>query len=215
MTFSAVLFDMDGTLIDSEPQWLSAETELMARYGYEWTRDDQVYCLGGPLTKVGIYMQGKVDLETPEFFTKTLIALTEEKLSQSLNFMPGALELLDELHQQGTPLALVTASPRSLLRAALSALPFTYFDVAISGDDVKQTKPHPESYVKAARQLNVPISECLVLEDSLTGVTAGLESGAKVIGIPHILQLPPHERLRVITTLEGMSAGELLNFDFD
>jgi HAD superfamily hydrolase (TIGR01509 family) len=215
MTFSAVLIDMDGTLIDSEPQWLESETELMKRFGYDWTPADQTYCLGGPLTKVGVYMHSLVNQESPEFFTNTLIALTEEKLAITLNFMPGALELVDELNELGIPMALVTASPRNLMRAALSALPFEYFTVAISGEDVKRTKPDPEGYLKAAKQLSVPISECLVLEDSLTGVTAALDSGAFVLGIPHFVKLPDHARLRLISTLDGMSANDLLNFSFD
>jgi HAD superfamily hydrolase (TIGR01509 family) len=215
MTFSAVLFDMDGTLIDSEPQWLISETELMARYGYTWRPEDQEYCLGGPLSKVGVYMHSLVNQEDPEFFTNTLISMMEEKLAQELNFIPGALEVVDELHQLGTPLALVTASPRSLLRAALSALPFAYFDISMSADDVKRTKPDPEGYLKAAKGLDIPISECLVIEDSLTGVTAGLASGAHVLAIPHFITLAPADKLRTITSLENLSAAELLNFSFE
>ncbi len=207
----AIFFDMDGTLIDSEPLWLKSEEELMARYGYDWTRADQEYCLGGPLSKVGLYMAEKADgAETPEFFVETMISAVESHLENSLNFMPGAIELVDELHQLGFPLALVTASPRNLLRATLAGLPFKYFSVSVSSDDVTKTKPHPESYLRAAKMLQVDISKCLVLEDSRTGVTSGLGSGARVVGIEHMLTFDDHERLATVPSLEGIDAHQLL-----
>ena len=79
--FSAVLFDMDGTLVDTEPMWLASETELMGRFGYEWTKEDQAHCLGGPLDRVGRYMFSLAGgTQTPEYFTNTLISLTEAHL---------------------------------------------------------------------------------------------------------------------------------------
>ena len=207
----AVLFDMDGTLIDSEPLWLKSEVELMARYGSEWTRSDQEFCLGGPLSKVGIYMADKSGgAASPEFFIETMISSVESHLENSLEFMPGAIELVDELHQLGFPLALVTASPRNLLRATLAGLPFNYFAASVSSNDVKRTKPDPESYLRAAKMLQVDISQCLILEDSRTGVLSGLASGARVVGIEHMITFEPAERLKTIDSLEAIDAKKLL-----
>ncbi|MEI6867068.1 MAG: HAD family phosphatase [Actinomycetes bacterium] len=212
MTFQAVLFDMDGTLINSEPYWLIAETELMADFGYQWQLSDQALCLGGPLTKVGQYMSDLAGgAEDWEFFTNSLVHRVTDKFHKGLTFMPGALELLEAIHSQSIPLALVSASPRSLVQAALDSLPHGYFQISISNDDVVNTKPHPESYLKAAALLNVEISESLVLEDSITGVTSGIASGAKVLAIPHLVKIESHPRVRelrslVDTTLESIAS---------
>lgn len=212
MTFQAVLFDMDGTLINSEPYWLIAETELMAEFGYQWQLSDQSHCLGGPLPKVGQYMSDLAGgAEDWEFFMNSLVHRVTDKFHEGLDFMPGALELLEDLHAHSIPLALVSASPRSLVQAALDSLPHGYFQLSISNDDVMNTKPHPESYLKAAALLKVEISESLVLEDSITGVTSGVASGAKVLAIPHLVTIESHPRVRVVsslvnTTLESIAS---------
>jgi len=209
--YQAICFDMDGTLIDSEPLWLKSEIELMAEFGYEWSRVDQEYCLGGPLSKVGAYMAEKAGgAQTPEYFIATMISSVESHLENSLEFMPGAIELVDELHSLGYPLALVTASPRNLLRATLAGLPFNYFSATVSSNDVTKTKPHPESYIRAAKMLQVDISHCLVLEDSRTGVASGLASGARVVGIEHMLTFDPSDRLATVPSLDGIDAAKLL-----
>jgi HAD superfamily hydrolase (TIGR01509 family) len=209
--YQAILFDMDGTLIDSEPLWLASEVELMAKYGYQWTLADQQQCLGGPLSKVGDYMSEKAAGAAPaQFFIDTMISAVEASLESDLIFMPGAIELVDELHQLGYPLALVTASPRNLLRATLAGLPFNYFSATVSSNDVTKTKPHPESYLRAAKMLQVDISQCLVVEDSRTGVRSGLASGACVVGIEHLLTFEPEDRLVRIDSLADLDATALL-----
>ena len=93
--FEAVLFDMDGLTIDSEPQWLEAEIELTAPYGYQWTVEDQAFCLGGPLTKVGRYMSEVTGAEDGEYFRQEIIKLMAAKVSKRASFMPGAKELIE------------------------------------------------------------------------------------------------------------------------
>ena len=106
MTFQAVLFDMDGTLINSEPYWLIAETELMAEFGYQWQLSDQSHCLGGPLPKVGRYMSDLAGgAEDWEFFMNSLVHRVTDKFHEGLDFMPGALELLEDLHAHSITLA--------------------------------------------------------------------------------------------------------------
>ena len=208
--YSAVFFDMDGLLVDSEPQWLIAETELMADFEYRWTTADQNYCLGGPLTRVGQYMFEKSGKkESPEFFTRSVVERMTQKLSAGAPVLPGALELLQELKNSAIPTALVSASPRVLVDAVLNSLENHTFEFSISADDVKNTKPDPEAYLRAADILGVDISNCLILEDSPTGVKAATSSGASVIAVPHFVEIESKERLRVISSLTELNFKNL------
>ncbi|MEI6294467.1 MAG: HAD family phosphatase [Actinomycetes bacterium] len=206
----AVLFDMDGTLINSEPYWLIAETALMARYDHQWTDADQAYCLGGPLPKVGAYMSRlAAAAEDALYFENELVRLVAEQFTKGLEFMPGAQALVDDLVQSKIPVALVSASPRLLVDSAISLLPRGTFVTSVSSQDVKVSKPDPESYIKAAVHLGVDITRCVVLEDSRTGIDAGLASGAVVIGIPHLITYPPTPRLHLRRDLAGLKTTDI------
>lgn len=208
--FDAVLFDMDGLTINSEPQWLEAETELTAEYGYQWTVEDQAYCLGGPLSKVGQYMSDLVNgQEDGPFFHRRLVELMTEKVRARAIFMPGARELIELLTKHNIPLALVSASPRVIVEAALSHIKPIPFKTIISADEVTRTKPDPEGYLKAAELLGAQIRRSLILEDSLTGVTAARASGARVISVPHLVKIEPDDQTKVISSLEELSIDQL------
>ncbi len=214
--FAAVLFDMDGTLVDTEPMWLASETELMARYGYKWTAIDQANCLGGPLDRVGEYMfdlAGKV--ESPEYFTQTLISLTRTHLRHGAAFMDGAQELISLCQSMNLPIALVSASPRVLVDAVLDNVEGRNFVVTISADDVANVKPDPEGYLAAAKALSVAIEECLILEDSATGVTAAHASGAMVVAIPHLVPITAGDRIRVVSSVADLSRWRLQELYLD
>ena len=157
---------MDGLLVDSEPLWLESESEITARYQYEWTHADQVACLGGPLSRVGEIMFERCSAETPEFFTQTLIELQTKKLRGKTPMMPGALEIVRELQAKGVATGLVSASPRVIVDAVLENLGGNPFPFSISSDDVLNTKPHPDAYLLAANKCNADISQTLVFEDS-------------------------------------------------
>ena len=204
----AVLFDMDGTLINSEPYWLICETALMARFNHRWTDQDQAFCIGGPLPKVGAYMSELAGgAESAAYFEIELVRLVSEKFTQGLEFMPGARELVADLAQSNIPMALVSASPRLLVDSAIALLSQGTFITSVSSQDVRVSKPDPESYLLAATRLGVDIKRCLVLEDSKTGIDAGLSSGAVVIGIPHIITYPPMPRLHLRRDLVGLTTA--------
>jgi HAD superfamily hydrolase (TIGR01509 family) len=206
----AVLFDMDGTLINSEPYWLIAETKLMSRFGHRWTDEDQAFCIGGPLPKVGSYMSElSGSREDAAYFESELIQMVAEQFAFGLPFIPGARELVENLVEAEIPLALVSASPRLLVDCALALLPNQTFLTSVSNQDVRVSKPDPESYLLAASHLSVDIGSCLVLEDSKTGIDAGLASGAVVIGIPHIITYPPTPRLHLRRDLLGLTIMDL------
>lgn len=204
--FDAVFFDMDGLLVDSEPEWLKSESEITAAYGYQWTSQDQVACLGGPLSRVGQYMHDKCNqAETPDFFTNKLVEVQSEKMRSHTPFMPGAYELVKDLQKNGAKTGLVSASPRIIVDAVLDNVGAELFPFSISSDDVERTKPHPDAYLKAAQLTNSAIENCLVFEDSLTGVGAATSSGAWLVAVPHLVHVDESERVRVIKSLEQLN----------
>jgi HAD superfamily hydrolase (TIGR01509 family) len=197
---------MDGLLVDSEPEWLKSESEITAAYGYQWTSQDQVACLGGPLSRVGQYMHDKCNqAETPVFFTNKLVEVQSEKMRSHTPFMPGAYELVKDLQKNGVKTGLVSASPRIIVDAVLDNVGAELFPFSISSDDVERTKPHPDAYLKAAQLTNSAIENCLVFEDSLTGVGAATSSGAWLVAVPHLVHVDESERVRVIKSLEQLN----------
>jgi HAD superfamily hydrolase (TIGR01509 family) len=210
--FAAVFFDMDGLMVDSEPEWFKSETEVTAKFGYNWSEEDQIACLGGPLTRVGQYMHDKCEgAETPEYFTQTLIDTQALKMRGNTPTMPGALELVRELQSHGVKTGLVSASPRNIVDAVLDNLGHDLFPFSISSDDVEKTKPNPDCYLKAAVMTESDIQNCLVFEDSLTGMQAATSSGAYLIAVPHLVTIAESSKVRVISSLEQMSFAKLQN----
>lgn len=213
----AVLFDLDGTLLDSEDLWWEAECRVVAAWGGTWTREDQAHCLGGPLERVTAYMaeQTGSPLQPAEIGERLLATMESLLRAGDLAWRPGALELLTDCRARGVPTALVSASHRRLLDAVADAvehepgMPDPAFDVTVAGDEVASGKPHPEPYLEAARRLGVDIRACIVIEDSPTGVASGQASGAFVLAVPHLVAVPEHERRRVIATLDGVTVADL------
>lgn len=203
----AVLFDMDGLLVDSEPEWLLAEKELAASLGISWGVEDQKHCLGGPLRKVGEYLATRAGLpiEKGAELEDQIISMMVERVQGGVNAMPGARELINKLTSLDIPFALVSASPRRLVDAALRGTKLSGFATIVAGDEVSRTKPFPDPYLEAARRLGISASDCIVLEDSATGVAAGLASGAMVVAIPHLLPILPGDRLQVASSLLEVS----------
>ena len=208
--FAAVFFDMDGTLVDSEPLWLISERELMARFDYPWTQTNQAHCLGGPLDRVGEYMHTLAHgAESGPYFTRELISLMADKLRAGADLMEGASDLMDLCVELEIPMALVSASPRILVDAVLQNLEPHHFAISVSSNDVRRTKPDPEGYIKAAQFLDLPIDRCLVLEDSATGVLAAESSGACVVAIPHLVPIAPRQRVKTMTSLKELDLHKL------
>ena len=210
---SAILFDMDGTIINSEPLWLQAEIQVMAELGCHWDEQDQINCLGGPMERTEKYMQDRSGNVKPYgYFGQRLNEVMKLKFVKDLELIPNALELITKSKEAGLKTALVTASGRELMTSALTRFPENSFDIAISRDDVANSKPHPEPYLMAAERLKVKIDECLVLEDSMTGVRAGLDSGAQVVAISHIIPIANEKNLRVISNLSEITFKQLVEW---
>lgn len=212
--FSAVLWDMDGTLIDSEPLWIEQERELMESFGAIWTQEDAIHCLGGPMTRVDSYMRSKLpelhrDSIAPLELARQLLERMERRLATHVPFTPGSFDIITEMKAAQLPLALVSASTRPIMNAALKSIGEDLFDITISDSDVSKSKPHPEGYLKAAELLSVEITSCLIIEDSITGMNAAIASGAYVIGLPHVSALPMGNKVVHHPTLENLSMSEI------
>ena len=203
-------------MVDSEPEWFLSEIEVTKPFGYTWLEVDQVACLGGPLSKVGQYMFDKCgQKESPEYFTQTLIDTQVARMRGNTPTMPGAVDLVRELQSHGIKTALVSASPRNIVDAVLDNLGHDLFPFSISSDDVVKTKPEPEAYLKAADRCGSNITNCLVFEDSLTGMSAAIASGAYLIGVPHLVAIEESARVRVIKSLEQLSFSKLTELKMD
>jgi len=212
MTFSAAFFDMDGLFLDSEPQWHQSQQEICARYSYLWDDDDQRICIGGPLSRVGDYISDicahdMSGTEVVDELTKMMLV----KLSTKAILMPGAFDAVERVRQV-MPVALVSASPRILMDAALTTLPENFFQFTISADDVTRTKPFPDPYLEAAKRMGVAPASCVVFEDSLTGIASAKSAGCAVVAVPHYVDVALAPKVRVVTSLEEVSLDFLESF---
>jgi len=212
MNFSAAFFDMDGLFLDSEPQWHQSQQEICARYSYSWDDDDQRICIGGPLSRVGDYISDicahdMTGTEVVNELTKMMLV----KLSTKAILMPGAFAAVERVRQV-MPVALVSASPRILMDAALTTLPEDFFQFTISADDVTRTKPFPDPYIEASKRMGFQPGSCVVFEDSLTGIASAKSAGCAVVAVPHYVDVALAPKVRVVTSLEDVSLDFLENF---
>jgi len=187
----AVLWDMDGTLVDSEPYWLLSESALAEDYGKVWTQEHGHELIGKSLYDSSAILKDRLDIQdlSAQQIIDRLTDSVISKLQHSLPWRPGALELLMELKQAGVKTALVTMSMRRMALAVVEAIPFQAFDIVVAGDDVTQGKPHPEPYEKAAALLGFEPAECLAIEDSVTGLRSAEAAGCLPLGIVNLMPL--------------------------
>jgi HAD superfamily hydrolase (TIGR01509 family) len=204
----AVLWDMDGTLVRTEELWMSAETATMAAFGSHWDAQDQAVAIGGPLDRVVRYMAERVGRPEAEVGRRLTDEIERLVATEDIPWMPGARELHEALTAGGVPQALVSNSWRELMDAALAEL-HTSFDVLIAGDEVARGKPDPLPYLLACESLGVAPATAVVIEDSPTGVAAGLAAGCAVLAVPNIGELPPAAGLTITATLADWRVSDL------
>lgn len=208
---AAVLFDMDGLLVETEHLWYEAELAVMGELGGEWTPEHQEILVGGPLEKAVdlLIAQAGGGHDHDEVMALLLTTMEAKLRSEPVHWRPGAPELLTALEEAGVPRALVSASWRNLVDAVhdavLHELGHELFDVTVAGDDLERTKPHPDPYLHAAAVIGVDPRHCVVLEDSHTGSTAGRASGALVVAVPSLVPIEPAEGMHVVDSLVGIT----------
>lgn len=209
----AVLWDMDGTIIDTEPQWLAAEVALAHRHGGRWTEELGDKLIGMALPESIRIFRDLAGITAPpaQLITELIGEMVALVREGAAGWRPGALDLLAELGQHEVPSALVTMSYQSLADVVIEMLPEGTFDVVVTGDQVTHGKPHPEPYLVAAQRLGVNIENTVALEDSIPGVTSAAASGARTIGIPAHQEIPGSPDYAVLPSLEGVRPHDLFS----
>jgi HAD superfamily hydrolase (TIGR01509 family) len=188
---AAVLFDMDGLLVDSEPVWSVAEAEIMAWLGGPWNLDVKAMCVGRRIDEsCRILVDVAGSSVAPEEVQERLVGRMCELFRAHLPLLPGAAELVDAVRAAGVPTALVSSSYRVLVDAALESFGAHRFDVTVAGDEVVAAKPAPEPYVRAAGLLGVDPRDCVVVEDSVAGVRSGRAAGCRTVVVPNVVAVP-------------------------
>lgn len=209
----AVLFDMDGTLVDSEKLWDIAMQELYRKFGAEMTPEVRESTVGGSSESVMKIVYTDLGLEQdPADMAATadwLHVITGELFEAGLPWCDGARELLDALHDAAVPMALVTNTRRGLTEKALESIGRHYFTASVCGDEVANGKPAPDPYRKASALLGLDPVQCLAIEDSVTGALSAEDAGCPVLVVPNDVEVPVTVRRRHIGTLSGLDVAGL------
>lgn len=214
---AAVLWDFDGTILDTEPVWMASEIAYVASHSAVWTLDDAREYIGSSWRTLGDALAtriaeqtGTTGLDPWDIYQSVSARVVDGVRAGEAPLRPGALDLLAALAADAVPCALVSSSPESLLRAGIEALGVPDpFEALVAGPMVEHGKPAPDCYLLAASMLQVPIEQCVVLEDSPTGCESGQRSGAVVIGIPSAAPLPPVPGQLRRDSLVGLSVADL------
>ncbi len=206
--YAAVIFDMDGLLLDTETLWHEAEVELFRRHGGEFTWDDKMAVIGTSYEHTSVYFADRLGL--PRDLGATLVSemleLMHGLVRQAVDARPGAVELLARLTDlDGVSLALASNSPRYLVDDALATAGMAeVFAVIVTSDDVAHAKPAPDIYLLACERLGVDPADAIALEDSASGIAAAKAAGLTVIGVPQFAETDASAADRVIDSLEEL-----------
>jgi HAD superfamily hydrolase (TIGR01509 family) len=208
---AAVLFDMDGTLVDSEKIWDVGLNELAARYGGVLSAAARAEMIGTSMVESMRILHD--DLGQPWRDPRISVAWLERRVRQlfaaDLVWRPGARELLAEVRAGGVPTALVTATRRHLVEVALTTIGAANFDAVVCGDEVDEAKPHPQPYRRAAAMLGAHPSRCVAIEDSPTGTASARAAGCVVLAVPCEIELSDVDGLVVVESLRGVDLAYL------
>lgn len=208
---SAVLFDLDGTVADTEANWFEGEMAVLKPLGVPWTHEIAMRYVGVALDWSVRDIVDRFDLSIkPDELLKALnSAVHEAAVRRRTQWLPGVRELLGLLNTLEIPTALVTMSHRPLADVVLEDCAEGTFRAVVTGEEVEHGKPDPQAYLMAAERLGVDISSCLIFEDSTPGVLAGIRSGAQVVAIPCQLSVPEYPNLLMRQSMEGINESVL------
>jgi len=206
----AVLFDMDGTLVDTEPYWIAAEYALVESFGGTWNDTHAHALVGNALLASAEYIRevGGVDLDPPEIVERLLDDVVRAVV-RDMPWQPGALELVTELRDHQIPCALVTMSYQRLARTLTDQLAEGSFTTVVTGDELREGKPHPEAYLTAAARLGVDPAYSVAIEDSPTGIASAEAAGCVVVAVPHLVPIEPAPMRTVVASLTDLTLDTL------
>jgi HAD superfamily hydrolase (TIGR01509 family) len=206
----AVLWDMDGTLVDTEPYWIATEFAMAEKYGAPWSEAHAMELVGSDLVESGRYIKKVMGLDlTPEEIVEELLDGVVAKVELAVPWRPGAVELLASVRAAGVRCGLVTMSYQRFVAPILAHLPPESFSVVVTGEQVEQGKPHPEPYLTAAAALGVPPEECVAIEDSNTGAKSAEAAGCLVLVVVNHVPVLEGPRRVFRDSLDGLTAADL------
>ena len=209
----AVLWDMDGTLVDTEPYWIAIEFAMAEKYGGTWSEAHALELVGNDLVASGRYIKDVMGLDlTPEEIVEELLDGVVAMVEEAVPWRPGARELLMSLSEAGVRCGLVTMSYQRFVAPILAHLPPETFRVVVTGDQVEFGKPHPEPYLTAAAALGVPPEECVAIEDSNTGAKSAEAAGCLVLVVENHVPVLEGPRRVFRETLAGLTVSDLAGF---
>jgi HAD superfamily hydrolase (TIGR01509 family) len=210
---AAVLWDMDGTLIDSERLWTISLQDVARELGGSISPSARAALMGVDIdTSIGVLLAEVGRPATPELVDHTrerLLGLTAALFVDGVDWRPGALAALRTVRASGVPTALVTNSTRRIAELALDGIGREFFDVTVCGDEVPAGKPAPDPYLRAAELLDVPVADCVAVEDSPNGALSAERAGAAVLVVPSDLPVPDGPRRTRRDGLVGLTTAEL------
>jgi HAD superfamily hydrolase (TIGR01509 family) len=207
---AAVLWDMDGTLVDTEPYWIDVEFALAEEHGGTWSREHALNLVGHDLLSSGHYIREHMGVDlAPEQIVELLLDGVVARVERTVPWRPGAVDLLKGLTDAGIPCALVTMSYTRFVAPILAGLPNGTFDAIVTGDQVDRGKPHPEPYLTAAALLGVSPTDCLAIEDSDPGATSAVSAGCQVLVVAGHVPVPPGPRRVFADSLVGLDPAGL------
>ena len=203
----AVLWDLDGTIVDSEPYWLLSEQRLVEEFGGTWSEADGFALIGAGLTNAAEHLQ-KCGVDMPvDAIVKRMVDEVDEMNARQVPWRPGALELIRSIHDAGIPQVIVTMSYRTT--ANFVADEVGLFAGVVCGEDVTHSKPHPEPYVMGAALVGFDASECVALEDSVPGSASAVAAGAVTIAVPLHVPLPDSQNYTIWHTMVGRDVSHI------
>ena len=211
---AAVLWDLDGTLVDTEPYWIACERELVATYGGEWTEEDARSIIGFDLIDAAVVLRdrGGVDME-PHAIVEWMLDGVIARVRAKVPWRPGARRLLSELNALGVPCALVTMSWRRLVdvdrrRARADRVPGRGRRATTSATASRTREP----YRTAAARLGVDPTACVAIEDSPPGIDSATAAGCVVVAVPNIVAIEPAPGRIVVDSLKSVTPDDLGTF---